>query len=545
MNCNLSAEFDVVIIGAGHNSLTLGAYLAKAGVRVALLERREVAGGGLCTESPILPGFTHNLHSNYHLWRDYAPAWNDLELERFGMKYVEPEAPWAAPLSNGKCIYIHRDAEKTSESFAKFSKRDADTFLKLKREIDPVFRDLMLSFYYTVPKEPNEEYERILGGLSFYDFEWAKKTPFEVADELFEDEIVKTFILANIWFAGWAPNYEGFGDFVPLFAGICNHLYMPKRGSHYLADVLERVIGYYGGTILREAPISSIIVRNGEAIGVELPEEAKVPAKRIYARKAVVSGVDVTQTLLDLVGPGHLKSELIEKVKNFDYTGNALFCVHLALTEPPKYSSSQFDPIIDKAWSMDIGYENYDDLKEHVEEIESGVMPRNPRFEASSNSVLDPDLAPPGRHTAVVYQEMPTTFKLKMSRDEFNERREGYADLCLETWRRYAPNLTKEKVLGRYVYTPFEYSEKLVSMRGGNWALGSMDAGQWWTNRPLPELSQYRTPIKNLYLCSSSCHPGGSIFLAAGYNAANIIAEDLGIQKWWPPETSGGPTQVV
>jgi len=239
--------------------------------------------------------------------------------------------------------------------------------------------------------------------------------------------------------------------------------------------------------------------------------------------------------MIQFLSPEHLPADLRNKIEKFDYTGNALFCVHLALTESPKYSSAKFDPAINQGWSMNIGYENYDDLREHVREIESGILPTHPRFEASSNSVLDPTLAPPNRHTAVIYQEMPITFNLRMSRSEFEGQKDKYAESCIETWRKYAPNLTADKLLGRYVYTPFEYAEKLVSMRGGNWALGTMDAKQWYTNRPSPELAQYRTPIKRLYICSSSCHPGGSIFLAAGYNAANAVADDLGVKKWWTP----------
>jgi len=312
-------------------------------------------------------------------------------------------------------------------------------------------------------------------------------------------------------------------------------MYLPKGGSHYLAKVLERSIAYHGGVILREAPVSKVLIRDGVAIGVILSKDAKLPDLEIHARKAVVSGVDITQTMTQFVNREHLPQNMRSKIGKFNYAGNALFCVHLALTESPKYSSAKFDRSINYGWSMNIGYENYDHLREHVRELESGTLPTHPRFEASSNSVLDPDLAPPNRHTAVIYQEMPTTFNLRMARDEFERNRDKYADLCVETWQRYAPNLTPDKILGRYVYTPFEYSEKIVSMRGGNWALGTMDATQWYTNRPLPELAQYRTPVKRLYICSSSCHPGGSIFLAAGYNAANVLADDLGIKKWWTP----------
>jgi phytoene dehydrogenase-like protein len=139
------AEFDIVVIGAGHNGLTLAAYLAKEGLSVGVFESRVVAGGGLYTDQPLFPGFLHNMHSNFHLWPDYAPAWDDLQMKKFGMKYFHPSIPWSAPLSSKKSILIHNQTSITEKSFAKFSKKDARTYSKIKREIDPVFKKLMLA----------------------------------------------------------------------------------------------------------------------------------------------------------------------------------------------------------------------------------------------------------------------------------------------------------------------------------------------------------------------------------------------------------------
>lgn len=166
------AEFDVVVIGAGQNGLTLAAYLAKAGLKVALLERRNETGGGLCTEEVFIPGFWHNLHSNFHLWKDFAPAWNDLQFEHYGMRYIRPEVEWGAPLSDGKCLYIHVDQSKTYESFAKFSKKDADTFVRIKREVDPMFGQLMREMYYKPPPPLSEKEPKAIQmekSLSFFD----------------------------------------------------------------------------------------------------------------------------------------------------------------------------------------------------------------------------------------------------------------------------------------------------------------------------------------------------------------------------------------
>lgn len=530
------AEFDVVVIGAGQNGLTLAAYLAKAGLKVALLERRNETGGGLCTEEVFIPGFWHNLHSNFHLWKDFAPAWNDLQFEHYGMRYIRPEVEWGAPLSDGKCLYIHVDQSKTYESFAKFSKKDADTFVRIKLEVDPMFGQLMREMYYKPPpplSEKEPEAIQMEKSLSFFDPKWLEMTPFDVADAIFENETIKTFILANIWFAGWAPDYAGFGDYVPFFTGICDHMYLAEGGSHKVAHVLTRFINANGGRILEQADVRRIIVKDGSAKGVELSSNSHSSDKTILARKCVVSAVDLTQTFQDLVGPDYVDPQLMRKIKEFRYSGNSLFAVHLALRKPPSHEAAKADPSIDRAWSQSIGYENYDDLKEHLKELSSGQLPTVPRFEAACNTLFDPTQAPPNHHTAIIWQEIPSIPDFKGNASKMAELKESYGERCIEKWRSYAPNLDEGNILGKFIYTPFDYAQKLISMRTGNWALGSMNIQQWGSNRPVPELAQYRTPIKNLYLCSSSCHPGGSIFLAAGYNAANIIAEDLGIPKWW------------
>ena len=154
------AEFDIVVIGSGHNGLTLAAYLAKAGLSVGVFEKRNVAGGGLCTEEPLFPGFLHNMHANFHLWPDFAPAWNDLEIEKFGMGYLHPAIPWSAPLSNGKSILIHNQTVLTEKSFSRFSKKDARTFSKIKKDLDKIFKKIMLASIYSVPKEPNTALEK-------------------------------------------------------------------------------------------------------------------------------------------------------------------------------------------------------------------------------------------------------------------------------------------------------------------------------------------------------------------------------------------------
>jgi phytoene dehydrogenase-like protein len=521
------SEFDVVVIGAGHNGLTLAAYLAKAGLSVGVFEKRDVIGGGLCTEQLGYPGFLHNMHSNFHLWPDFAPAWDDLEIEKFGMRYVHPSIPWSAPLSNGKAILLHNQTALTVKSFAKFSKRDASTYEKIKPDLDKVFRKLVLATLYSVPKSENPEAEKLLDKLSWFNRNWFSKDLFQVADELFEDETIKSFILANIWFAGWAPDYEKMGDLVPTFIGIANHMYLPVGGTAQLAHTLARIIAHYGGKIYPSCETGKILVdSSGRASGIELSSTSPLhSSKKVTAKKAVVSATDVFSTFMQLLDESSLTSDARKKAQKFSFAGNALFNVHFELNEPPKYRSN--DVLVNKGWSQDIGYETYHDLREDLKELSAGRFPRVPRYEAGVNSLFDPSYAPPGKHVAIAYREMPNTDKFQGGKDGYESAAEEYADQVQEKWHEYAPNMTKDNVIARFNYSAFDYAGKIVSMRTGNWSLGKMDYAQSNERRPFPGYADYRTPIRGLYMCSSSCHPGGSIFLAAGYNAAGVLLEDL------------------
>ena len=521
------AEFDVVVIGAGHNGLTLAAYLARAGLSVGVFERRSVPGGGLLTEEPLFPGFLHNMHANFHLWPDFAPAWKDLQIEKFGMGYVHPSIPWSAPLSNGKQILIHNQTALTEKSFGKFSKKDARTFSKLKKDLDRVFKKIMLASIYSVPKEPNPEMEKELAKLPWFNQEWFRMSLFETADDLFENETVKTFILANIWFAGWPPDYEKMGDLVPMFLGLCNHMYLPRGGTYRLAQTLSRIVAFHGGKIFTNCDVEKIMIKDGRASGIVIANpSALIRDREIVARKAVVSAIDVTSTYLKLLEDGILDGPTKERVKRFDYRGNSLINFHFELDEAPKYRSNG-NPSIDKGWSQNIGYENYGDLQEELASINKGEIPETPRYEAGVNTLFDPSYAPPGKHVAICYREMPNTDKFSGGREKLESMMEDYADRVLQKWESYAPNVKKDHVIARYIYHPYEYERKIVSMRTGSWSLGRMDYDQSGINRPMRGYADYRTPIKGLYMCSSSCHPGGSIFLAAGYNAANVVLEDL------------------
>ncbi|UCD56061.1 MAG: hypothetical protein JSV16_09415, partial [Candidatus Hydrogenedentota bacterium] len=204
--------------------------------------------------------------------------------------------------------------------------------------------------------------------------------------------------------------------------------------------------------------------------------------------------------------------------------------VHLAMNEPPQYLASEFDPDINQAWVMNVGYESLADLNDHFARIRRGELV-DPKLNCAVNSLFDPTDAPPGKYTGLARQFAP--FKLNGSEEEWEKVKVEYSERCIEKWRDYAPNLDGNAIIAYAPYTPKEISDRLASMVNGDWMLGDILPDNLLSERPFRALSQYRTPLKGLYMCGSTQHPHGYITFAPAYNALQVIADDYGIEKWW------------
>jgi phytoene dehydrogenase-like protein len=266
-------------------------------------------------------------------------------------------------------------------------------------------------------------------------------------------------------------------------------------------------------------------VEDGAAKGVELEDGT------VYeAEKAVVSSIDPQQTFLDLVGEEHLSDDFVDTVKNWHWEKWSLCSVHAALEELPAFAADQD---IDKGLMYILGYETPDDLINHWQEIDRGELSSNVRLDVVFPTMHDPSQAPPGRHTASMYEMAP--FNLKDGAEKWwdHKLREEHEERFLATLQKYAPNMTRDKVLWTYFVAPIDFSTKYLDMVQGSIKQGAYEIFQMASNRPNDECSSHRTPIKNLYVCGASVNPGGLVTFGPGYIAANTIAEDLGIEKWW------------
>jgi phytoene dehydrogenase-like protein len=521
------ASYDGIIIGAGHHGLILGNYLAQAGLRVLLVERRGQYGGGLSTEQRTLPGFRHNLHSINHFSVTSTPWYRDLGLDA-RVPYVTPRYEFAQPHADGSALIFSRDLDETLASIARFSAKDAKTFREWNALAEEMTRRIFLHERFSEPLAPDERDELLSASAMGREFlALTRRQPGEVVDDLFEDERLKVLFLFKLSLFGTVL-HETLGTSSPLGSlirafDLATGYQLCQGGSWNLARGLMNRFVTGGGQYLDNAHVDRIIVDQGRASGVQLAN-----GRTLRARSFVASTVDVHQTFESMIGRDQLPSAYRDKVDAFHYTSWSLFGVHFALKEAPRYTSASFDPSVNQALKYNIGSETIASLMEAHREVGSGRVPSNVQFGGGALSVLDPTQAPPGRHTAYAWHVVP--YDPAQDPVTVQAANEALADAILEKWRAYAPNMVPDNVLGRYCYSAHDYANEIINMRGGDIFMGELSADQVMHNH-----FGYRTPIKGLYMAGSAAHPNGAITGGAGYISAGLIARDLGLNPWWKP----------
>lgn len=525
-----TSRFDGIIIGAGHNGLITAAYLAKAGVKIAVFESRPTVGGGFATEELSVPGFKHNTHAIFCKIHD-SPVHYDLELERYGVSYIYPRAKKAF-VKRDSCFVYYQNIDETEASIRRFSSEDADTFHRVARKWRQWYLDFILPELYAAPK-PWDQWEAELrkkpGGKEYLDVVLGY-SPLEYAAELFESDFCRMALLRGALAAEYDIRTKGIPPLV--LATIINYLAaktaMVRGGTRVLAEGLARVIEENGGKIFIRQPVSKILVENGAAKGIALED-----GREIHADRFVASSLDPVHTFLFMVGEDKLPRDIQEKVAGFQFKTSSAFRVFLSLKERPIFKISDREPIINDAFYYTIGFESVDDLFKMEPQTKAGLIPDIVGMTGGIISTHDSSQAPPGGCTAFFGTKMP--FELTDGgAARWADVAHDTAEKLLDKLREYVPNLTNDNILGRFAYTPPDTEALLPEMINGDICLGKICPEQLGYNRPWPGMSQYRTFIDNLYMCGASTHPGGQAIGGPGYNAANKIAEDHRFAKWWP-----------
>ena len=539
--------YDVVVIGAGHNGLVCAAYLLKAGYRVLLLEKRSIPGGAATTEELMpkeAPHFQFNRCAIDHEFIFLGPVLQELGLAQYGLEYLFCDPTVFCPHPNGQYFLAHRSLAQTCAEIARYSPRDAEKYGEfirywsvLMEAIQPLFNvppQAILEILGSYDRRRLQQLWAIAGSKNkALDFiRTMISSPEDLLNEWFDSEIVKAPLARLAAEIGAPPSQKGITAGMMMMA--MRHdpgMARPKGGTGALTNALVKLVQAKGGTILTDQTVKRVLVEKGTAIAVEVAD-----GKIFKAAKGIISNLDARRLFLQLVEPGaiaaadpHLRERVERRLINNNETILKIDC---ALSELPRFERFTQDE------SHLMGTILIADSMLHVEQAHAltilGQIPdSNPSLYLDIPTLLDPSMAPPGKHTLWIeffapYQIAGAEGTGLNGTGWTEELKNKVADRVIDKLADYAPNL-KAAIMARHVESPAELAERLGSYKGNYYHL-DMTLDQMMFLRPLPEIANYQTPIKNLYLTGAGTHPGGSISGMPGRNCARVFLKQ---QRSW------------
>jgi len=521
-------KYDAIIIGGGHNGLTAAAYLAKAGRKPLVLEKRHILGGAAVTEE-IYPGFKYTVYS-YVVSLLPPRIIQELELPKHGLHILPLEGSFT-PTEDGNYIASYPDLDDTLDEIRRHSKRDADiypvfsnTMYDLARAVRPI-----LTMVPPDPANPGlsglrvlQEFGSHLKSLGKEKFHWLTKIMTMSADdflsEWFETDVLKA-TQAQIGLIG-----TFLGPKSPGTAYVLLHYYLgeldgassewgfQRGGTGGVSEALASAARSFGAEIRCNAPVTQVIVKNGQAVGVALEN-----GDEIYA-KTVISGCDPKVTFRTPVDENELPSELVTAIDKFKYRGSS-GKVNLALDGLPDFPAmqdkAQIRAMQEIAPSIDYLERAYDDAK-------YGGFSKRPLLGCIIPSTVDPTMAPPGKHSMSIFVQY-ASYDMPAYGDR-DQQRAAFGNAVIDTLAEFAPNI-KDLILHKQVITPWDI-EQTVGITEGNISHGELMLDQLFFMRPVPGWAKYRTPIRNYYQCGSGTHPGGGITGSPGRMAVAEMFKD-------------------
>ncbi len=523
-----STEYDAIVVGGGHNGLVNGAYLAKAGLRTLILERRHVVGGAAITEE-LVPGF-HFTTFSYALSLLRPDIVHELDLVKHGfMPILMPSS--LAPMENGDYLLLGQDRDENIKEIMRHSPHDADAMDRYEHDVNRVCQAIKPLLDKAPPnvfgKSPEDleataELVSHLRGVEpkvMHDLvRMLTGSAADFLDDYFESDILKGYIASSgIIGTQVGPMSQGSG-LVLLYHSMGEHdghfgaWAFHKGGNGGFTRVLARAAQAYGAQIQLESQVDTVVTSNGRVTGVALADGTELKAG------LVVSALDPRRTFLELVEPRELPGELVENIDRFRFQGTSAK-VNFALDGLPRYPalgdrSDQYRGFVNIGPSLTYLERAFDDAK-------YGRYSQRPYIDGAIQSIVDPDMAPPGKHVMSNFIQY-APYHLKDS--DWDTEREKFGDTVQATLESFFPGFG-DLVLHREVVTPLDI-ERTVGLSEGNIFAGEFLAPQMYFFRPAPGWSQYRTPIDGYYQCGSGTHPGGCVMGAPGKLASQQILAD-------------------
>jgi phytoene dehydrogenase-like protein len=520
---------DVIIIGGGHNGLVTTFYLAKAGFKPLVLERRAQTGGAAITEE-FSPGFRCSTlaHSAGPLLPEIV---SDMQLARHGLKQVTPEVAVTALSPDGRALILYKDVMRAAQEIGKFSAKDAERYPVFQQSLEKIGRVISDALKLTPPNidDPSRgdlwamlqtgRALRKLGKKDMYRLlRWGPMAVADLVAEFFETELLRATIAARgIFGTAFGPWSAGSSLVLLIRAAGDPHpagsSFFAIGGAGAITQAMTAAAKEAGAEIRTSAEVKQVRIKDGAATGVVLAGGEEISAR------AVISNADPRRTLLTLVDPTHLTPDFVMKFQNIRMPGSVAK-VNLALSALPKFTALNSDEAALRG-RIHIGPE-IDYLERAFDESKYGNFSPHPYLEVTIPSLTDPSLAPSGKHVMSIYMQY-APFKLKNA--DWDSQRSALGETVVKTLAEYAPNLPALVEDGQII-TPKDL-ETTYGLTGGHIFHGELALDQFFTMRPLLDWARYNTPIKNLYLCGSGTHPGAGLTGGSGANAAREILKQL------------------
>ncbi len=516
------ADADIIIIGSGHNGLVAAAYLAVAGKRVLVLERNEWFGGGVVSRELTQPGFMHDQHSMSHIFIQGNPLLlnDDLALKsKYGLKYVFPDVPMMSVWEDGSTLPLHRDPAKSAEAIARFSHKDAQTFLEMSRQAAEWLPMIAAGLYsppmpvgaQTAMMDQSAEGREIMRTMAV--------STFDLMEELFEHDKVKAHFGRVAGENLVSPDEKSTGIGAYVFLGFLEKFGfgVPVGGSGSLTNALIACIRDHGGTVLAGKTVREVVTDGAKACGVVLDT-----GERLSCSDGIIGAIH-PHVLPDMVPS--LPASVAKNALRTHITDAACFTVHAALDAPMKFKAKNADGSDLSAVMYELMPASYEDMRRAFDELRYGNFSPTPLVGVGQLTQHDPSRAPDGKAIFHAWDYVP--YARKDGRN-WDEAKGEFAQGMIARMSDFIDNVP-DAVLQYHADSPVDMERTSPSFFRGDLHGIATTTYQSGSHRPTPELGQYKVPgVERLYLVGPFQHPGGGVF-GAGRATAMVMAEDIGV----------------